>query len=197
MIFKKKASLELSIRTIVIVILAMTLLGLGLGFIRNMFSDIGGISGDVSEQIRQQIQDDLITNDKKLSFPKTEVKIDKGDSEILTVGIRNKEDEILSYKIKFTPHSVPDDVNLNDPMDWFQYRKDMQELSPSESDIRKIRLSVPKNTKTGSYLLTFDINKFLGIEKDGNGNPILDEQGNQIEIYEFYATKDIFIVVRG
>jgi len=180
MIFKKKASLELSIRTIVIVILAMTLLGLGLGFIRNMFEDIEGISGDATEQIRQQIKDDLITNDRKLSFPKTEVKIDKGKSEILTVGIRNKQDETLSYRIKFTPHSVPDDANLNDPINWFQYRKDMQKLSSSESDITNIRLSVPKNAKTGSYLLSFDVIKI-----------------NDDETTENYATKDLFIVVRG
>ena len=176
----KKASLELSIRTIVIIILAMTLLGLGLGFIRNTFSDISGLSGDVSEQIRQQIQDDLITNDKKLSFPKTEVKIDKGKSEILTVGIRNKQDEILSYKMKFTPHSVPDGVDLNEPITWFQYREDMQELSSSESDISKIRLNVPKNAKTGSYLLSFDVVKI-----------------NDDETTENYATKDLFIVIRG
>jgi len=180
MIFKKRASLDLSIRTIVIIILAMTLLGLGLGFIRNTFSDIGGLSGDVSEQIRQQIQDDLITNDKKLSFPKTEVKIDKGNSEILTVGIRNKEDDVLSYRIKFTSHSVPDGTDLNEPITWFQYREDMQELSSSESDISKIRLSIPKNTKTGSYLLSFDVVKI-----------------NDDETTENYATKDLFIVVRG
>ena len=69
----RKASLELSIRAIVIVILAMTLLGLGLGFIRTMFKDISGITTDVSEQIRQQILDDLITNDKRVSFPKTQI----------------------------------------------------------------------------------------------------------------------------
>ena len=176
----KKASLELSIRTIVVIILAMTLLGLGLGFIRNTFSDIGGLSGDVSEQIRQQIQDDLITNDKKLSFPKTEVKIDKGDSEILTVGIRNKEDDILTYKLQFTSHSVPDGVDLNEPITWFHFREDMQELSSSESDISKIRLNVPKNAKTGSYLLSFDVIKIIDAETTEN-----------------YATKDLFIVIRG
>jgi len=180
MIFKKKASLELSIRTIVVIILAMTLLGLGLGFIRNTFTDIGGLSGDVSEQIRQQIQDDLITNDKKLSFPKTEVKIDKGKSEILTVGIRNKEDDILTYNIQFTSHSVPDSVDLDEPLSWFQFREDTQQLSSSESDISKIRLNVPKNAKTGSYLLSFDVIKI----NDDNST-------------ENYATKDLFIVIRG
>ena len=42
----KKGALELSINAIVIVILAMTLLGLGLGFVRGMFGKITGISDD-------------------------------------------------------------------------------------------------------------------------------------------------------
>jgi len=108
------------------------------------------------------------------------VKIDKGKSEILTVGIRNKEDDILTYKLQFTSHSVPDGVNLNEPITWFQFREDTQELSSSESDISKIRLNVPKNAKTGSYLLSFDVVK------------IIDDVTT-----ENYATKDLFVVIRG
>ena len=191
----KKASLELSIRTIVIVILAMTLLGLGLGFIRNMFTDIGGIREDITEQVRQNIIADLRNNDKKISFPKTEVEIDKGSSEILTVGIRNKEDDTFMYKMGFTPISGPDDLSLIN--NWFQFGEDKYELSASESDIRNVRLSIPRTAKTGSYFLTFDVNKFLGVQVDGNGAIILDDEGNSIEVYESYATKDFFIVVRG
>lgn len=193
----KRASLELSIRAIVIIVLAMTLLGLGLGFVRNIFGDIGQIREGVTEQVKQSIIDDLRTNDKKLSFPKTEIKIDKGSSEIITVGIRNKEDETLSYKTEFTVQSAPEGVNLSEPLKWFQYRKDIQELSTSEADVRNIRLDIPNNAKKGSYFLTFDIKKFLGIEKDEFGVPVLDINGNEKEIYEPYATKDFFIVVRG
>jgi hypothetical protein len=118
----RKASLELSIRAIVIVILAMTLLGLGLGFIRTMFKDISGITTDVSEQIRQQILDDLITNDKRVSFPKTQILIDKGGSEIITVGIRNKQDNKLYYDMEFKAISDPDGgpFDIEKPP-WVQY----------------------------------------------------------------------------
>jgi len=181
--YSKRASLELSIRMIVIVILAMTLLGLGLGFIRNTFGDIRELSGDVTEQIKQQIMDDLITNDKKISFTKTEVNINKGGSEILTVGIRNKEDETLNFKMILTAQSGPDDANLNDIENWFQYRKDMQKLSSSEADVRSMRISVPKDAKTGSYFLTFDIVDVKDTPNNDNDD-------------EVYATKDLFIVVK-
>jgi len=175
MFVKKKASLELSIRAIVIVVLAMTLLGLGLGFVRNMFSDIGEIREDVTEQVRQQVLNDLVSNDKKLSFPKTEIKIDKGSSEILAAGIRNKEDETLLYKISFTSQSVPEGADLIAPLTWFQYSQNVHQLSASDSDVRNIRLSIPTNAKQGSYFLTLDITK---------------DPTNEI-----YAQKDLFIVV--
>ena len=180
----RKASLELSIRAIVIVILAMTLLGLGLGFIRTMFKDIGGISTDVTEQVRQQILDDLITNDKKLSFPKTQIVIDKGGSEILTVGIRNKGDDELCFLIDFQP--IEDKIgNIFDITNWFQYAPDLNDacetIAPADATVKNMRLNLPRTVDSGSYFLQFNV--------------IRDniEPGDVPE----YATKDFFIVVRG
>ena len=176
----RKASLELSVRAIVIVVLAMTLLGLGLGFVRNMFSQVGGIAGDVTEQVKQQILDDLITGDKKLAFPKTEIIIDRGASEVLTLGVRNKGNEVLNYRMEFNEEGIPDGASTDG---WFQYKKTDYILSPANSDVRNIRLSVPSSAESGSYFLTLDI-------KDTKGTVAIDDDAS-------YATKDIFIVVRG
>ena len=159
MLFNKRASLEISIQAIVIVVLAMTLLGLGLGFIRGMFKNIQGTTEDVTDTVKQRILDDLITGDKKVSFPKTEVVIDKGGSQILTIGVRNKKDESLRYKIKFNPVSDPSGSPFNiDTPSWFQYAKDQEYTLPAaEPAVRNIRLSVPTSVASGSYFLTFDI----------------------------------------
>jgi len=58
MSFNKRASLEISIQAIVIVVLAMTILGLGLGFVRGLFKNITSTTEDVTEQVRQKILDD-------------------------------------------------------------------------------------------------------------------------------------------
>lgn len=181
MLFNKKASLEISIQAIVIVVLAMTLLGLGLGFIRGMFKNITSTTEDVTEQVRQKVLDDLITGDKKISFPKTEVTLGKGESTLLTVGIRNKKDQTLHYTIRFTPISDP----KGNPFvadDWFQLaqvRGTSYILGPSESDVRNIRVSIPSTLglESGSYVLTFDV---------------LDD-----DISKVYAQKDFFIVIRS
>ena len=85
----RKASLNLSINAIVIVVLAMTLLGLGLGFIRNIFTGLEEQREEITEQVKSQILEDLRTGNKKLSFPSTEVNIDRGDSKVLAFGVKN------------------------------------------------------------------------------------------------------------
>ena len=178
---KKRASLEISIQAIVIVVLAMTLLGLGLGFVRNMFKNITGTTEDVTEQVRQKVLDDLITGDKKISFPKSEIGIDKGGSAVLTVGVRNKKDSTLHYKIQFNPVSGPDGSTFTvDNPAWFQFGDTEYTLASAEADVRNVRLSIPTSVTSGSYFLTFDV-----IDSD------LPAPGN------VYGQKDFFIVVRG
>ena len=184
----KKSSLELSITTIVIVVLAMTLLGLGLGFIRGMFKNIGGISEDVSAQVREKILDDLITGDKKVSFPKTEITIDKGKSEILTVGIRNKENDPLDYYINFNPKLDPDGNVLAGTAiaKWFKYAPansgEAELIPPADYIVKNIKLDIPRGTNSGTYFLQFEVINSGVDASDPN---------------RIYASKDIFIVVRG
>ncbi len=177
--FNKKASLEISIQAIVIVVLAMTLLGLGLTFIRKQFGGLETIREEISEQVKQKILDDLIENDKKLSFSRTEIEIDKGKSQVLTIGIRNKKDSELSYTMRFTGISDPDGNPQSNIDNWFQYAKSqVYRLLPAESSVRNVRLTIPSSIpKSGSYFLNFEV--------------IDDITG------EVYDSKDFFIVVRG
>ncbi|MBI2541679.1 hypothetical protein HYV80_03145 [Candidatus Woesearchaeota archaeon] len=180
--FNKRASLEISIQAIVIVVLAMTLLGLGLVFIKNQFTGLGSIQEEVQEQVKQKILDDLISGDKKVSFPRTDITIDKGGALVMTIGIRNKKDNPLHYKMRFTPIQGPDGAPFSvDNPSWFQFAQtQVYTLSAAESDVRNIRLSIPTRIPSGSYFLTFDI-----IDDD------LPPPGN------VYAQKDFFINVRG
>ena len=57
--FSKKASLNLSIEAIVVVVIAFTVLGLGLGFVKSQLSSIGEGASTVTDTIKQQVLDDL------------------------------------------------------------------------------------------------------------------------------------------
>jgi len=182
--FSKKASLDMSISTIVVVILAMTLLGLGLGFIRNMFSNITDTTEQVNEDTKQKITDDMATSDKKVSFPRTDIVINKGDDLTLTVGIRNKRDSPLCYRIIF--EGVEDNTgDVFDAQEWFKYKPgpehDCEVITPAESVVKSVKLQVPKGTAGGVYLLQF---KVIDAEVAPGDSPD-------------YEIKDLFITVRG
>ena len=185
----KKASLEISIQAIVIVVLAMTLLGLGLGFIRGMFKGITGVQEQITEDVRAKIGRQLIESEEKVAFPRSEITIKRGDSIVFDVGIRNKENAELKYKMKFNAVSVaPANLILDTALEeteneWFQYSKSEYVLPPAEFDVRQIRMNIPTTAKAGSYFFTFDV---LNIETS-----VPTDQST------FYAQKDFFIVVIG
>lgn len=180
---EKKASLEISIQAIVIVVLAMTLLGLGLGFIKGMFKNITGTTEDVSEQIKEQVLTDLRTGDKKISFPKTEITLEKGGTTVLTVGIKNKGNDPLNYRIEFS-ELVDQDGEPFEADSWFQFGQPIDgfTLPTAESHIRSIKINMPKSVPSGSYALTFDV-----VNVD-------EQRGTPDYIYD---QKDFFIVVTG
>ena len=189
-----KASLEISIQAIVIVVLAMTLLGLGLGFIKGLFKDIGGTTTAVSAQIKEQIEGSLRRSDEKISFPSSQIAMNRGDSQVLGVGIKNQYGSALSYKLGFTILSVPDNhgtraavpADQTEVEGWFQFGKGITYvLNPVEIDVRNIKLDLPKGATPGSYFMTFDVSECY------------DSGAGVIKCDRSYAKKDIFIVVNG
>src|SRR3989344_4839785 len=96
----KKGSLELSVNAIVIVVLAFAMLGLGLIFVRNLFSGITETTTQVQEQVKQQILDDLRTGNKPLSFPAQRLDVNVGDKKDLAFGVMNIKDNPISFTIE-------------------------------------------------------------------------------------------------
>jgi len=155
MLFKnKKSSLELSIRTIVIVVLAMTLLGLGLGFIRSMFENLGETAFSVQDQIKQQILEDLRTGDKKLSFPTNEIKIGKQASKILAVGIKNTgeiSDDFYIWLYIVSGGGTEDQVSstiLKPNLGTFVWDDGAQPLGVNEANVYPIKFTSDSTTGT-------------------------------------------------
>lgn len=190
MCFSKKASLELSIQAVVIVVLAMTLLGLGIFFIRYTFGDLSGTVTDVSEHVQEQVTDDLIQHDKRLSFPRDEIMTGLGESGVLALGVRNKLNRNLEYGMRIETITIPDDAigtEFEDVSNWFQYGNNrVYSLRPGESEVRNLRLSVPPDAPVGSFFLSII---FFDDEECPSGI------GKGFSC--IYASKDFFVVVRN
>jgi hypothetical protein len=85
----KKAALELSINAIVVLILAITILGLGIGFIRSQFGALGKQFTEVSSEIRSQLIEKIKESGDLLVFNRAELAAGIGKKDVFYIGIKN------------------------------------------------------------------------------------------------------------
>ncbi len=101
----RKASLNLSIQAIVIIVLAMTILGLGLGFVRGLFDNIVGISESTFQKITEQLSTDLATSSAPLLFSQTKLNMERGKSDLQ--GLVSETMETLRLSMVLTLKQTP------------------------------------------------------------------------------------------
>ena len=183
---ERRSSLQLSINAIVIIVLAMTLLGLGLGFVRKQFASIGGISGDVQSQIKEQILEDLRTGNKKLSATR-ELKVNRGESQLLGIGVKNVVDDTLEFGIVVNcmREKTAGPEGCEDMVGKVFYDDSMtNSLSPTEANVFTAEFSAPR--KTGTYLFEILVNR-----------SVAGEEGQVNEAFEVYDRASMFLKVIG
>ncbi len=171
----KRASLELSIQAIVIVVIAFVVLGLGLGFVRSQFKDISTTSTQIQAEISQQILDDLRTGNKKLSFPSTQLILETGTESVQAIGVKNTKDSKiylrLAFQVKAGDQFVPfgseqaktftnsGGVETQSKIIWDD---SLQEFGQGQSKVIPVTITAPD--KTGNYLYKVILEEF---DKDG------------------------------
>lgn len=160
----KKGALELSINAIVIIVIALTLLGLGIVFVRNMMTDIGDISKGTFQKIEEQLNTDLATSDVPLLFSKSQLTLQRGQISLEGFGVRNDEPATIKYGIKLEIVDCPKDPATKictaqlkeDAVKTFNYIKGDQKysLAPAERQVNKVQVSMPRSGVTpGLYLI--------------------------------------------
>ena len=96
----KKASLQLSINAIVVLILAITMLGLGLGFMRNLFSSGEKQFERASDAVEKEVLEQMKESGKDIEFNRPVIKVKAGEKEQVWLGFRNQGDAPIEYLIK-------------------------------------------------------------------------------------------------
>lgn len=159
----------MSIETIVIVVIAFTVLGLGLGFVKTQIGDISKTSSSIQEQISQQILDDLRTGNKKLSFPATKLTLTTSEESVQAIGIKNTEDSqvnlIIGFEVKsgneFPPFISEQEQTFTSGANQVKAKivwdNSPQPLKAGESRVFPITITAPD--KTGNYLYRITVSK--------------------------------------
>ncbi len=158
----KRGTLNISIEAIVIVVIAMTILGLALGFVKGLFGDIIGVSDTAFNKISEDLTTNLATSDAPLLFSNTKLSVGRGDDSLQGFGVRNDGSSKLSYGIKFETINCPTEVKdenggfCPDTSLWFNYfiGDEKYTIKAAERQTSKVQITVPKTDVTpGLYLL--------------------------------------------
>jgi hypothetical protein len=91
----KRASLEIGVNTIVILVIAMMLLGLGIGFIRGLFVKANQLPGLIDTSTWQNPP----TASDPIVLTPSSIEIKGGDSADVVVGVYNKEGSTKTFSV--------------------------------------------------------------------------------------------------
>ncbi|MEK6922696.1 MAG: hypothetical protein AABX08_02755 [Nanoarchaeota archaeon] len=89
MIKSKRGAIELSITTIVVVVIGITLLTLGLTFVYNIFQDIGEQQKQITAFSDEKIREIFEGSEDYINIPATRIKIKIGESQTTDILVKN------------------------------------------------------------------------------------------------------------
>jgi len=184
--FNKKAALELSITAIVVLIIAITVLGLGIGFIKKQFGEGGRLVEEQLTSIKQQLRDQMRTGGELLVFSVPD-KVNIGKTGNVVIGVRNTaagEEGKICFRIEvkciqpFTPNTQcvsdvqgPVAVGGYDPENgwdtvksnhnWFKNLLSQFDLKNYEGDVLDATMLV-RGIKPDSYQMEINVYKEPG-----------------------------------
>lgn len=197
----KKGSLNISIEAIVIIVIAMTLLGLGLVFVRSQFRQITSTSVEVQEQVREQTMGLLKTSGEKVAFQRS-LQLGKSEQKVVTLGVQNTGTATMYFNIDAqidacnsdlpsgTAKPAPNEcasktspawVLLNTKQFDLRWEKGCQSLSPAQAEVYPINIRSPP--VPGTFALKTDVTEFQ------------DAACMQKTLQPVYASKLAFITI--
>jgi hypothetical protein len=101
----RKGAMELSMNTIVVVVIGITLLVLGLVFVRGIFTRLGGLGGSAFQKAEQELQQ-IQSGETKINFPQN-VEVKKGGSAVEEIRVCNTDGTLeASSELKFVANDA-------------------------------------------------------------------------------------------
>ncbi|MFH1916921.1 MAG: hypothetical protein ABIJ21_06695 [Nanoarchaeota archaeon] len=155
-----KKGVELAVNFLVIFILMLVTLGIGLALFFKIKASTEKINQDVSDEIRKQIEQEMIDSGSRIVIPFTLQKIKRDKSGYFFIGIENVNDEEHTFKILVTP------VTEENDMPRYIAADDVFKIDPHERAYRKVWFFVPKASKQKQFI--YDVRICYNIEGEDN-----------------------------
>ncbi|MBI2628465.1 hypothetical protein HYW74_00080 [Candidatus Pacearchaeota archaeon] len=157
----KKAAIELSMTTIVVVVLSLTLLIMGFILVRSIMCTAIGLTDDVGTKAKKQISDFFDTSSYEIYC------VGQGDPTKVAPGINNvwcgfnsKIGGTYKLTIKEIKPISSALSKTTDYMKWVTVKQESVTVSPEKRESQKIvTLDIPEDAQEGTIRLTLEVKK--------------------------------------
>ena len=173
----KKAAFEMSVGTIVTIVLSVTLLVLGIFFVQQIFSSAKGVVDLTDQQLRNEINK-LFSEENRISiYPSTRlVEIKQETTDGVGIGIKNlltgtSGTKTFSYEVVVSDASDCSE-SAEEIETWLKLGKSEENIpiAPGEYSAQKVLIEVP----TGSSLCVFRCRVNVKVENDAYATDFFD-----------------------
>ncbi len=160
---KKRAAMELSIGTIVIIVIAITLLILGIVFVRSVMCGALGLTGDLNSRVKGEINDLFGSTGGEvqcIGVSGDPIRMTPGEVNIVHCGI--KAPQTARYSITLADYNAVYSTQ-GELRSWIVTDAWDGTVAPGDEDPKKaIRLNIPDNAPEDTIMLQ------VVIKKEGN-----------------------------
>ncbi|MBS3116343.1 hypothetical protein J4421_01980 [Candidatus Woesearchaeota archaeon] len=158
---KKKGAIDLSINTIVIVIISFVILSSGIALLYKFITQAEEIKGDLDSRTEAELERLLVDQGQKVALPLHTQVIPRGESHTFGLGILNIGDVGNQFQINVELSKVLQEGNIAALTDtekpvlvsqWFLYNSEVLIIPEAEHHKEAIFVQVPDDVPNGQYI---------------------------------------------
>ena len=187
----KKASIQVSVNFLVVIIIGIVMLSFGGVLLKNMISSSGDQLLEMDERLQGEIEKVLLRDGKPIAIPIIQKTISRGDVDVFGIGVLNVDGFDYDFVVKAdfsSAYRTSDGSAITvtpsfDPGSWITEPNEIR-IKNSENFVFPVPVSVPKaGVPKGEYIYNLYIcrkDEISGI-CDGDSDELYD--GNVYKVY--------------
>ena len=156
---RKRAAIELSMTTIIVVVLSLTLLIFGFIFIRSIMCTAVGITDTLGNKANDEVNRLFGTSGGEIrcvAESGSSISMVPSETNIIYCGIRAP--RLQRYRFDIEPNYASSTIPREMVDEWFVSERFDREVSPGDEDEKKIaRLRIPDNAPEGDLVFNLDV----------------------------------------
>ena len=159
-----RGALELSINTLVIIILSLVILAGGLTLLYTFIGGATDIKAQLDEQTNQELERLLVEQGKQVALPLHVATVYRGETHVFGLGILNIGGESVGekFQVLVSLNKVVDEqeqditslVSRSEVEQWVLYNTEIMIIQEHEQRREPILVSVSKAAQKGTYIFT-------------------------------------------